>query len=123
MRTRRGAWLLPPHRVGWIPPNELHAVVVVGVPLLTGPGVMTTAVILAGQYGLFTVFAASTGVVLVTLGVLLSGNFFYRYVGDQRLAVFSKVMAIFLAAIAIEFILAGLGQSNLGMGLVKLGTG
>ncbi|MDE1797855.1 MAG: MarC family protein [Candidatus Micrarchaeota archaeon] len=99
------------------------AVVVVAVPLLTGPGVMTAAVILAGEYGLFTVFAASTGVVLVTLAVLLSGNFVYRYVGEHGLAVFSKVMAIFLAAIAIEFILTGLGQSALGMGLVRLGTG
>lgn len=26
VRTRRGAWTLPPHRVGWMPPGELHTV-------------------------------------------------------------------------------------------------
>lgn len=99
------------------------AVVVVGVPLLTGPGTMTAAVILASQYGLFTVFAASTGVVLVTLGVLLAGGYIHRFIGEQGLAVFSKVMAIFLAAIAVEFILTGFGQAPLGAGLLRLGTG
>ncbi len=96
------------------------AAVVVGVPLLTGPGVMTTAVILAAQYGLPIVFIASTGVVLATLAVLLAGARLNKYIGVQGLVVFSKVMAIFLAAIAVEFILEGLGQSPLGLGLVRL---
>lgn len=98
------------------------AAVVVGVPLLTGPGVMTTSVILAQQYGLPIVFVASTGVVIVTLGVLLLGDRMQKLIGQQGLAIFGKVMAIFLAAIAVEFILAGLGQSALGLGLVKLGS-
>lgn len=83
------------------------AAVVVGVPLLTGPGVMTTAVILASQYGLPIVFVASTAVVLLTLLVLMSANRMQRAVGDFGLAVFGKVMAILLAAIAVEFILVG----------------
>jgi AraC-like DNA-binding protein len=29
-RTRSGSWLLPPHRAGWMPPGELHAVTVSG---------------------------------------------------------------------------------------------
>lgn len=28
VRTRRGAWALPPHRVGWMPPGELHTAAV-----------------------------------------------------------------------------------------------
>ncbi len=31
LRTRQGSWLLPPRRVGWVPPGELHAAGVAGV--------------------------------------------------------------------------------------------
>lgn len=30
VRTRHGAWMLPPHRAGWIPPGESHQVSVSG---------------------------------------------------------------------------------------------
>ncbi|WP_374353166.1 helix-turn-helix domain-containing protein [Chitinimonas sp.] len=30
VRTRHGSWLLPPHRAGWIPPDEPHSVSISG---------------------------------------------------------------------------------------------
>ncbi len=88
--------------------KELNvAAVVVGVPLLTGPGAMTTAVILAGQYGIAVVFIAATIVVLLTLGVLMMAEPIHKFIGRMGLAVLSKVMAILLAAVAIEFIKLG----------------
>jgi multiple antibiotic resistance protein len=83
------------------------AAVVVGVPLLTGPGAMTTAVILAGQYGVAMVFIASTLVVLLTLAILLMAEPINKLIGQMGLAVLSKVMAMLLASIAIEFIKLG----------------
>lgn len=95
------------------------AVVVVGVPLLTGPGVMTTAVLLANQYGVPIVFVAATAVVIITLLVLMAGGKLHKFIGEQGLAVFSKLMAIMLAAIAVEFIMTGLRLYILGSGLLK----
>jgi len=83
------------------------AAVVVGVPLLTGPGVMTTSVILAAQYGIGDVFVAATVVVLLTLGILLLAEPIHKRIGKLGLAVMTKVMAILLAAVAIEFIKLG----------------
>lgn len=39
VRTRHGSWLLPPHRVGWLPPGEPHKVSVSGA--LSGWSVLT----------------------------------------------------------------------------------
>ena len=83
------------------------AAVVVGVPLLTGPGAMTTSVILAAQYGIATVFIGATMVVLLILGILLLAEPIHKRIGPTGLAVLTKVMAILLAAIAIEFIKLG----------------
>ena len=83
------------------------AAVVVGVPLLTGPGVMTTSVILAAQYGIADVFVAAMVVVLLTLGILLLAEPIHKRIGKLGLAVMTKVMAILLAAVAIEFIKLG----------------
>ncbi|MFZ6657801.1 AraC family transcriptional regulator [Undibacterium sp. TJN19] len=30
VRTTHGAWLLPPHRAGWIPPGQMHKVTITG---------------------------------------------------------------------------------------------
>lgn len=86
------------------------AAVVVGVPLLTGPGAMTTSVILASQFGIPIVFIAATMVVLLTLGILMMAEPIHKLIGKMGLAVLSKVMAILLAAIAIEFIKLGAQQ-------------
>lgn len=83
------------------------AAVVVGVPLLTGPGAMTTSVILAAQYGIGVVFIGATLVVLLILGILLLAEPIHKRIGPTGLAVLTKVMAILLAAIAIEFIKLG----------------
>lgn len=83
------------------------AAVVVGVPLLTGPGAMTTSVILAAQYGIATVFVGATIVVLLTWGILMMAEPIHKRIGSLGLAVLTKVMAILLAAIAIEFIKMG----------------
>jgi AraC-like DNA-binding protein len=31
VRTQHGAWMLPPHRAGWLPPRESHKIIVSGV--------------------------------------------------------------------------------------------
>lgn len=38
MRTERGSWVLPPHRMGWVPPGAMHEVSITGP--LSGWGAM-----------------------------------------------------------------------------------
>jgi AraC-like DNA-binding protein/mannose-6-phosphate isomerase-like protein (cupin superfamily) len=40
VHTKRGSWLLPPHRAGWMPPGEPHTVTISGG--MTGWGVFIT---------------------------------------------------------------------------------
>ncbi len=41
VRTRHGSWLLPPHRAGWIPPEQAHSVRISGA--MSGWSVLLTA--------------------------------------------------------------------------------
>jgi multiple antibiotic resistance protein len=96
------------------------AAVVVGVPLLTGPGAMTTAVILASQYGLGVVFVSATVVVLLIWAILSMAETINKYIGRFGIEVFSKIMAILLAAVAVEFIKVGVQKIGIEWNLIHL---
>ena len=96
------------------------AAVVVGVPLLTGPGAMTTAVILASQYGLGAVFISATVVVLLIWLILSMAETINHLIGRFGIEVFSKVMAILLAAVAVEFIKVGVQTIGIEWNLIHL---
>lgn len=83
-------------------------IVVVAVPLLTGPGAMTTAVILANQFGFITVFPAIALVVISIFLTLSLARPISKLAGENGIEIFSKVFSILLAAIAIEFIKNGI---------------
>ena len=96
------------------------AVVVVGVPLLTGPGAMTTAVILASQYGLAVVFVSATVVVLLILAILFLAEPINKLIGRFGLEVLSKAMAILLAAVAVEFIKSGVQKIGIEWSIIHI---
>ena len=85
-------------------------IVVVAVPLLSGPGAMTTAIILSNSYGLLTVFSAIALVVAAIFAVLSFSRTISKIAGDKGIEIFSKIFSILLAAIAIEFIKNGVFQ-------------
>lgn len=89
------------------PSNMDVKVVVVAVPLITGPGAMTTAIILANQYGMLTVFSAIALVSLSIFAVLLLAKRISQIAGENGLEIASKIFSILLAAIAIEFMKNG----------------
>ncbi|MFA5108749.1 MAG: MarC family protein [Candidatus Micrarchaeia archaeon] len=84
------------------------AVVVVGIPLLTGPGAMTTAIILASQFGIATVFSAIAVVAFAILATLLLAKPISKLAGDNGIEILSKVASLLLAAIAVEFLKSGI---------------
>ena len=79
----------------------------VGTPLLTGPGTITTAIILAKENGFLITSAAAFVTLAITWLILLNASKLYKALGEHWTNVISRVMGILLAAIAIEFVTKG----------------
>ena len=80
----------------------------IGTPLLTGPGVITNAVILVKENGTFVVVIAAFLTLLATWIILINSSRLYKMLGEHWTAVISRVMGIILVAIAVEFIRNGI---------------
>src|SRR5689334_4726826 len=87
------------------------AVVPLAVPMLSGPGAITSVMVLVNLYPSieqkFAVVTAIAGVGVVSYVVLLGAVPLSHVMGDRGRAVFSKVMALLLGAIGIQFIING----------------
>jgi len=88
------------------------AVVPLAVPMLSGPGAITSVMVLVNLYPSieqkFAVVIAIVGVGLVSYVVLLAAVPLSHIIGDRGSAVFSKIMALLLGAIGIQFIINGM---------------
>jgi multiple antibiotic resistance protein len=97
-----------------------------GVPLLTGPGAITTVMILVASHQEAVDRAVIYGAVLVTFAVavvlLVMGERLFRFMGRSGLQVFTRVMGLLLAATAVQFILNGLAQALPGLGVPTVGA-
>jgi len=92
-----------------ISPEESGAVPL-GVPLLVGPGAITATIINLESVG-FSATAISVAIVcIITWIVLKFIEPIHRLLGKVGSMVVSKVMAMLLAAIAIQFILEGVSE-------------
>jgi len=79
-----------------------------GTPLIVGPAVLTTSLLLIDQYGLWVTLIA------VLLNILFAGIIFFfadifiKLLGRSGARALSKVMALLLAAIAVMMIRKGI---------------
>ncbi len=81
--------------------------VLIGTPFLTGPGVLTSVVILATEHGMFITFLAICASVLWSWMILRSANRLSRLLGKQLLMVLVKVMGLLLVTRGVQFIIQG----------------
>jgi len=81
--------------------------VIIATPLLSGPGVITTAILLVHLYGHFTVIIAGVISLAVTWGIMRNSLLISQKVGNNAIDVVSKIIGMLLAAIAVEFIMRG----------------
>ncbi|MGQ9473166.1 MAG: MarC family protein [Candidatus Caldatribacteriaceae bacterium] len=86
------------------------AAVVIGTPLLCGPGAITSVIILAEKYGYFVPLIATLLALFVTWVILFLAERIAKALGEKIIEVFSRVMGLLLAAIAIEYIKEGVVQ-------------
>jgi len=87
-------------------------------PLIAGPGSMgATILLMADVKGdlshQLVVLGALAAILLVTLATLLSASKLQKMLGVTGMQVVGRVMGVLLAALAVQFILDGLGQSGL----------
>lgn len=94
-----------------IDPSSI-AVVPLAIPMLAGPGAITSTMLLVNSYPRFdqkaAVALAICGVGIVSYVFLLAAVPLSRLIGDRGRAVFTKVMSLLLGAIGIQFIINGL---------------
>ncbi len=89
-------------------PQTSVGVVPIGIPLIIGPAVLTTLLIVVDAYGyLAAVIGLLANLFLVWL-IFRNSNLIIRIMGDAGSKAFAKVAALFMAAIAIMMIRVGL---------------
>ncbi|MEM2319795.1 MAG: MarC family protein [Candidatus Bathyarchaeia archaeon] len=86
---------------------ESIGVVPIGFPLLVGPGAITTTIINLQAYGILITIIAVLIVFVLTHIILGFINPIYNFLGNSGSAVISRLMALLIAAIAIQFIIDG----------------
>jgi multiple antibiotic resistance protein len=87
---------------------ESLGVVPIAMPLLVGPGAITTTIFSLQYYGV-AIAALSVLIVLILTWVILRFmNSVYKVLGKTGSLVIARVMALLMAAIAIQYILNGL---------------
>ncbi len=97
-----------------VDPETLGAVPI-GVPLIAGPAVLTTSVVLANAHGIVPAAAA----VLVNIGIAVLVFWFVQpitgFLGHAGAKTLSKIASLFLASIAVMLIRKGIVEIIGGM--------
>ena len=82
--------------------------VVIGTPLLCGPGAITTVMLLSKDYGFLIPFIATTFALIATWVILYYSELIQRVLGEVVTDIMGKVLGMFLAAIAVNLITSGI---------------
>lgn len=82
--------------------------VLIATPLLTGPGVITTTILLSQQVGQLVTAAAAFLALALAFIILHFAPILKKALGEKVINVFSKIMGMMLLALAVEFIRTGL---------------
>jgi len=89
--------------------EEDISVVPLATPLIAGPGMVTTAVILAKEYGYAATLAGIAANLLLSWLLFRHAGLVRRLLGSRGTAVFAKMMGLILIAMGVEFVRNGFG--------------
>jgi multiple antibiotic resistance protein len=88
--------------------SNTAAGVVIGTPLLCGPGTITTVMLLSKDYGILIPFIAITLSLIATWLVLYYAQNIQHVLGDVVTDIMGKVLGMLVAAIAVKIIASGI---------------
>jgi multiple antibiotic resistance protein len=80
----------------------------IGVPLIVGPAVLTTLLLLAREYGFIYTAIATVINILIAGMIFLLSELIMRLLGGSGTKIVSKIASLFLAAIAVMMVRKGL---------------
>jgi multiple antibiotic resistance protein len=83
-------------------------VIPIAFPLIAGPGAITSVIISQQKDGLIVTIISIIIVISITYLILRSIGPIYRILGNRGSEVISRIFAVILAAIAIQYIVEGL---------------
>lgn len=99
--------LVNPNKKRRQPSEELGAVPF-GTPLIVGPAVLTTSLIIISEYGIAATLISVFVNVILAAAIFLSSGYFIKLVGVTGARALSKITSLLLAAIAVMMIRKGL---------------
>jgi len=99
-----GGWkekekVVSPKSVGAVP---------IACPLLVGPGAITTTILILQTSGIVVTLIAVVIIFALIWGILRLIEPIYKVLGETGAAVIARIMAIFIAAIAVGFVIDGI---------------
>ncbi|RYY74870.1 MAG: NAAT family transporter [Gammaproteobacteria bacterium] len=104
--------LMKPSEVNELEADETVALVPLTIPLLAGPGAISTVIVYAHQSNELShwllIFAAITSVCFCLWLTLVAMPWLSKHITAKSIAMSTRIMGLLLAAIAIEFIAGGL---------------
>lgn len=101
--------LLRSQKVTRIPENTV-GIVPLGMPLIVGPAVLTTSLIMLDAYGLVPTLISVILNVLIAGIIFSASNFIMKLIGKGGTKAVSKVASLFLAAIAVMMVRKGISH-------------
>ena len=95
--------------------QEDPSVFPIATPLLAGPGAMAAMILLTGEHagdplGQAMVLGVMLAVLAVSLVLFVSASTVEKLLGATAISVFTRVLGVLLAALAIQFMLDGLAD-------------
>jgi len=88
--------------------DESVGVVPIGMPLIAGPGVLTSLLLLEAKYGLFLTVLNLVLNIFIVFIVFHNSQIILKVMGKAGSTAFGKLFSIFLAAIGISLIRTGI---------------
>jgi multiple antibiotic resistance protein len=104
------------------PPASL-AIIPLAIPLMAGPGAISTVIIYSTLHESFSHKMVVTGVLvmvaIIVFAVLQLSTRAEKFLGKTSMMVFSHIMGLIIAAVAIEFMLDGLAAHFPSLGEIQ----
>lgn len=88
------------------------------MPLIAGPGAMTTMILLTGQQtditGQIMIFAVMVVVITLVFIMFMLSGLLERILGQTGIHLVSRLLGMFLAALSVQFVIDGIRDIGLG---------
>lgn len=88
--------------------DESIAIIPLAIPLLSGPGALTSVLVLASEVPLFLVILSILFVSLISFAVLSQAYIIQKFLGRVGTSVLERLMGIIVLVVAVQFVFNGI---------------